>query len=229
MDMACPNHQSFIVIDLCCSSSSFEHWRDVILGSTWKTLFNEFKDTWKAATPRTAEEAQIGFLNFRWVRHLGMILFRHLETCKSCLEHSLDDGGLPTEDNTDDMSIEDSASSCSDEELAAPELLGSKSNATNKQEGDESRHAQWTFEEGADDYHSSPIQSKKSVQGRQGDIWTFSKHGVQILPTNLDSWTDRGFRLTNLFFRTVDSDQPAGFVNDLNITSTPKDCEPKGC
>lgn len=182
----------------------------------------EKRGVWQEVGASTMEEVNIGLLNFKWVTRSATVLCRNIQTCRTCTERSSHlPGALPHAGHTsastlnppipeilDEKSENSEGSDSSELDLPAlsQEHHLSAQNGTTYEQGDEV----WHFDKDDDDYETAPLQPLKCMPPQSSNIWVFGRGGrVPLLPSGLFNWTDRGFRTTGLFFRTIHTAQPA--------------------
>jgi hypothetical protein len=194
-------------------------------GQQWKIFHKKYDDKWIKIPPRTAEDIKIGLLNFAWVQYSLVKLLYHLDSCRTCEEHSTGTTDFMMEEKLE-PEISECSQTDSSSEHGARIIKRAKGNVSTAF-GDSVMEAEnLAFDIEDDDYFSAPIQSNV-IPPVDKNIWIFGNDGMQVLPDCWAFWKDWGVRSHSTFFQTIslEEDVEAG----LGLTPFPEPFQAQDC
>jgi hypothetical protein len=176
------------------------------------------------------DDLEIGFMNFSRVRYSLVVLSNYLNSCKTCMIHSLNDMPNHIMEDTDTSEGEQTDD---ESEQGEPVAFHPQKTASAIQGNPIIYSGQLPkvfdvrdFDIQDDDYLSAPIQSQ-NMQPTDKNIWVFGRDGIQVLPNCWTFWRDQGFRTHSTSFRTLPLDDSETDVDVCLNPFSPKDkCEP---
>ena len=199
-------------------------------GQFWKLLRKECNSWWTGATQRTMDDLEIGFMNFSRVRYSLVELSNYLNSCKTCMTHSLND--MPNH-ITEDTDTSEGEQTDDESEQGEPVVFHPKKTLSASQVNPTIYLGRLPqvfdirdFDIQDDNYLSAPIQSE-NMRPTDKDIWVFGRDGIQVLPDCWTFWRDQGFRTHSTSFRTLPLDYSEINMDVCLNPFSPKDkCEP---
>ncbi|KJA22340.1 hypothetical protein HYPSUDRAFT_54899 [Hypholoma sublateritium FD-334 SS-4] len=178
----------------------------------WKTLHTEQLGFWDEPTMSSLEDVLIGLLKFKWVTLSAMVLCRNIQACKTCAGHPLEHPDTfpttsPDIENSPRSELLGESTSGSDQlSISLSDTEGYPSVPKDDPVKPTNNVQPFNYED--DDYFTAPMELKKTniIPDR---LWTFGgETGKLLLPSDISNWTDRGFRISKYFFRTVKTRLP---------------------